>query len=53
MKTIMTQFDLKRRSEPDSEKWEGLAELDRALAENPLPNTDSRRFGPIRSIALR
>ena len=36
MKAIVTQFALKRRNEPDSEKWEGLAELDRALAEKPL-----------------
>lgn len=32
----MTDFDFKRDSEPVSERWQGLAELDRALAENRL-----------------
>lgn len=36
MNAIMTDFDFKRGSEPVSEKWEGFAELDRALAENRL-----------------
>ena len=36
MNAIMNDFDFKRGSEPVSEKWEGLAELDRALAENRL-----------------
>lgn len=34
MNAIMTDFDFKRGSEPVPEKWEGFAELDRALAEN-------------------
>lgn len=34
MNAIMTDFDLKCGSEPLPERWEGLAELDRALAEN-------------------
>ena len=36
MNAIMTNFDFKRDSEPVPEKSEGLAELDRALAENRL-----------------
>lgn len=36
MSALMTDFDLKQGSEPIPEKWEGLAELDRALAENRL-----------------
>ncbi|MBS3929425.1 MAG: hypothetical protein KGZ65_15115 [Sphingomonadales bacterium] len=36
MNAIMTDFDFKRGSEPVPEKWEGFAELDRALAENRL-----------------
>lgn len=36
MNAIMTDFDFKRGSEPVPQKWEGLAELDRALAENRL-----------------
>ena len=36
MNAIMTDFDFKRGSEPVPEKWEGLAEIDRALAENCL-----------------
>lgn len=36
MNAIMTDFDFKRGSEPVPERWEGLAELDRALAENRL-----------------
>jgi hypothetical protein len=36
MNAIMTDFDFKRGSEPVPEKWEGLAEFDRALAENRL-----------------
>lgn len=32
----MTDFDFKRGSQPDPEKWPGLAELDRALAQNRL-----------------
>jgi hypothetical protein len=36
MNAIMTDFDFQRGSEPVSEKWEGFAELDRALAENRL-----------------
>lgn len=36
MNAIMTNFDIKRGSEPVPQKWEGLAELDRALAENRL-----------------
>ena len=32
----MTDFDFKRGSEPVPQRWEGLAELDRALAENRL-----------------
>ena len=34
MNAIMTDFDFKHGSEPVPQKWEGLAELDRALAEN-------------------
>ena len=33
MNAIMTDFDFKNGSEPVPQKWEGLAELDRALAE--------------------
>lgn len=36
MNAIMTDFDFKNGSEPVPQKWEGLAELDRALAENRL-----------------
>lgn len=36
MNAIMTEFDFKNGSEPVPQKWEGLAELDRALAENRL-----------------
>lgn len=36
MNAIMTDFDFKRGSEPVSQSWEGLAELDRALAEDRL-----------------
>jgi hypothetical protein len=36
MNAIMTNFDFKRGSEPVPQKWEGLSELDRALAENRL-----------------
>lgn len=34
MNAIMTDFDFKNGSEPVPQKWEGLAELDRALTEN-------------------
>ena len=36
MIAIMTDFDIKHGAEPVPEKWEGFAELDRALAENRL-----------------
>lgn len=36
MNTIVTDFDFKNGSEPVPQKWEGLAVLDRALAENRL-----------------
>ena len=36
MNAIMTDFDFKHGSEPVPQKWEGLAELDQALAENRL-----------------
>lgn len=36
MNAIMTDFDIKHGAEPVPEKWEGFAELDRALAENRL-----------------
>ena len=36
MNAIMTDFDFKHGSEPVPHKWEGLAELDRALAEDRL-----------------
>lgn len=36
MNAIMTDFDFKQGAEPVPQKWEGLAELDRALAENRL-----------------
>jgi|GWRWMinimDraft_8_1066016.scaffolds.fasta_scaffold04817_1 hypothetical protein len=36
MNAIMTDFDFKNGSEPVPQKWEGLAEFDRALAENRL-----------------
>ena len=36
MNAIMTDFDFKRGSEPFPQKWEGLAELDQALAEDGL-----------------
>ena len=34
MNASMTDFDFKHGSESVPQKWEGLAELDRALAEN-------------------
>ena len=34
MNTSMTDFDFKHGSESVLQNWEGLAELDRALAEN-------------------
>lgn len=36
MNAIMTDFDFKHGSEPVPQRWEGLSELDRALAENRL-----------------
>ena len=36
MNAIMTDFDFKHGSEPVPQRWEGLAELDSALAENRL-----------------
>jgi len=36
MNAIMTDFDFKYGIEPVPQKWEGLAELDRAMAENRL-----------------
>lgn len=36
MNAIMTDFDFKHGSEPVPQWWEGLSELDRALAENRL-----------------
>lgn len=36
MNAIMTDFDFKHGREPVPQKWEGLAELDRALAEDRL-----------------
>lgn len=36
MNAIMTDFDFKHGSEPVPQKWEGLAELNRALAEDRL-----------------
>jgi hypothetical protein len=36
MNAIMTDFDFKNGSEPVPQKWEGLAELDRALVDNRL-----------------
>ncbi len=36
MNAIMTDFEFKHGSEPVPQKWEGLAELDRALAEDRL-----------------
>lgn len=36
MNAIMSDFDLTRATETPPQKWEGLAELDRALAENRL-----------------
>ena len=36
MNAIMTDFDIKNGAKPVPEKWEGFAELDRALAENRL-----------------
>ena len=36
MNAIMTDFDFKNGSEPVPQKWEGLAELDRVLAEDRL-----------------
>jgi hypothetical protein len=43
MNAIMTDFDFKRGSEPVPEKWEGLAELDRALAESRLTEYRARK----------
>lgn len=36
MNAVMTEHDLKRGSEPLAGQWDGLAELDRALAENRM-----------------
>lgn len=36
MNVHMTDLNFKNPSEPDPERWDGLAELDRALAENRL-----------------
>ena len=36
MNANMTDFDFKHGSEPIPKKWEGLTELDRALAEDRL-----------------
>lgn len=36
MNALMTDFDFKHGSEPVPQRWEGLSELDRALAENRL-----------------
>lgn len=43
MNAIMTDFDFKHGSEPVPQKWEGLAELDRALAENRLTQYRMRK----------
>ena len=34
MNAIMSDLDFQRGSEPVPERWQGLSELDRALAEN-------------------
>lgn len=34
MNAIMSDLDFQRGSEPIQERWQGLSELDRALAEN-------------------
>lgn len=36
MNALMTNFDLHHEAKPSPQKWEGLAELDRALAEGRL-----------------
>lgn len=36
MNAIMSDLDFQRGSEPVPERWQGLAEYDRALAENRL-----------------
>jgi hypothetical protein len=36
MNAIMSDLDFQRGSEPVPERWQGLSELDRALAENRL-----------------
>ena len=36
MNAMITDFDIKNGAKPVPEKWKGLAELDRALAENRL-----------------
>ena len=36
MNALMTDFDFKHGSEPVPQRWEGLSELDRALAEKRL-----------------
>ena len=36
MNSIMSDLDFQRGNEPVQEKWQGFAELDRALAENRL-----------------
>ncbi len=36
MNAIMTDFDFKQGSLPLSQEWQGLAELDRAIAEDRL-----------------
>ena len=41
MNAIMTDFDFKNGSEPVPQKWEGLAEFDRALAEIRRPDRDN------------
>jgi hypothetical protein len=43
MNAIMTDFDIKRGSEPVPQEWEGLAELDRAFAENRLTEYRMRK----------
>lgn len=36
MNAIMSDFEFKQGAEPAPQNWEGLTELDRALAENRL-----------------
>ena len=36
MNAIMSDLDFQRGNEPVQERWQGLSELDRALAENRL-----------------